>query len=66
MNEDGLNGSPWYIKVLIRVGMPTAFASVLLWFLITNVTGKLTSIDDTQMQLINNTTIITQNQARII
>lgn len=63
---DGLDGAPWYVKVLIRVGVPTALASVLLWFLITNVTDTLKDMSGAQVQLNKSDAIIVGNQERII
>ena len=46
--------------------MPTAFASVLLWYLLTNVTTTLDSLQDTQLQLVAADVKIVENQGRII
>jgi hypothetical protein len=65
-NEDGLNAAPWYIAFFVRVGLPTAFAAVLLWFLLTNVTKTLSDIHGDTMALAHNDTMIVQNQKQII
>lgn len=66
IDEDGLEGSPWYVRAFVRVGMPTAFASMLLWFLITNITGTLASHGDQLMQVLETQTTVVSNQAKII
>ena len=64
--EDGLNGAPWYVRFLVRVGVPTAFASVLLWFLLSNVTGDLAVLATTQLDIIKNQVTIMETQARVV
>lgn len=66
IDEDGLNGSPWYVRAVVRVGVPTAFASLLLWFLLSNVTGVLNSLLARQGTAEQNTVLVLQNQSTII
>ena len=65
-DEDGLHGAPWYVRAFIRVGLPTAFASALLWFLLTNVTGTLVQVSMMQTELTKSNAIIIENQSRIV
>jgi hypothetical protein len=66
VDSDGLQGAPWYIQFAVRVGVPTAFASVLLWYLLTNVTGALNTVQNSQITLQQTQGTVIQNQARII
>lgn len=65
-DTDGLTTAPWYIQFFVRVGMPTAFASILLWFLLTNVTGTLTELKNSQVVVQQTQNQIIVNQGRII
>lgn len=65
-DEDGLEGSPWYVRAFVRVGVPTAFAGLLLWFLLTNVTGNVQSVSAMQLKLAENDGQIIATQQRII
>ncbi len=65
-DEDGIDGSPWYVRAFIRVGMPTAFASAMLWFLLTNVTGNIAEVRSSNITIIGNQSKIIDNQGKII
>ncbi len=62
---DGLRNAPWYISFLIRVGVPTSFASVLLWFLLTNVTGALNYHGEILQMLASTDQTVVRNQETI-
>lgn len=64
-NQDGLSTAPWYIAFFVRVGLPTAFAAVLLWFLMTNVTRTLADLHLETTHLSSNDTLIIQNQKEV-
>ncbi len=42
--DDGLDGSPWYVKSALRMGIPAAIACALVWFLMGSVTSSLAAI----------------------
>lgn len=63
---DGLANAPWYVRFAVRVGVPTAFASVLLWFLLSNVTGTLAELRASQLQIVANQAIIIQAQFKVV
>ena len=37
MSQNGGNGSPWYTKFIAQVGVPSAIALFLVWFLSSQV-----------------------------
>lgn len=41
---DGLDTSPWWVKAVVRIGVPSAIACVLVWFLMNSVTSSLAAI----------------------
>lgn len=65
-DDDGIDTAPWYVRFFVRVGLPTAFASILLWYLLTNVTGNLDGMRATLLQLSANQSLIVGNQMKII
>ena len=65
-DDDGMDKAPWYVRAFIRVGVPTAFSAILLWYFLSNVTGRLESVIIGQQRDRETSAIIVQNQARII
>ena len=63
--SDGLDNAPWYVAFLMRVGVPTAFASVLLWFLLTDVTGALAEMTANQATIIHNQGLLIETQRQV-
>jgi hypothetical protein len=39
-------GGPWWVQLVIKFGIPTAFAAYLIYVLTTQVTGTLTSVKE--------------------
>lgn len=70
---DGLEDAPWWVRSGIRVGVPTVFAIILLWFVLGQVSTVLTGLQQTlqtlagaEATIISNQSLIIQNQASII
>jgi hypothetical protein len=56
---DGLHSAPWQVRTAIRLGLPTALAIVLLYFILHSVGDALTTLSA-------NDKAIVANQAAII
>lgn len=48
--SDGLSHAPWWAQFIVRVGISTAFAAALLWFLLTSVSGAMAPLAAAQVQ----------------
>ena len=64
--SDGLANAPWYVQFFIRVGVPTGFAAVLLWFLLTNVTATLATNTANQSTIVVNQQKIIELQKNVV
>ena len=46
LNGNSIQGAPWLANFIVRVGVSTAFAAVLLWFMLTRVSTALVVLSD--------------------
>lgn len=58
--------APWYVRVAVRVGLPTVASAFLLWFVISNVTVALNKLADHDETIILNQQTIQANQREIV
>lgn len=66
LDDDGLERAPWYVRAFVRIGMPTSFAAILLWYLLTNVTGLLQQSKESALRIESTQSTIISNQQKII
>lgn len=66
MDEDGLDGAPWWVRTFVRVGAPTALMSVLIWFLMTDITGSQTRLETATAEIVRINATVIENQRRIM